>query len=210
MYVNVSGLNSAASMAEFADRYGLTLGNFYYARDYSEITGRSAAEALKKKEDRNLFLFDLNRSIDAWNEADLFYYVLDGKLLGYGKPIEGLEERQVNIWDYEYHYTMEVTENTAEAEMIDGFLFLHENGYFQSPQFQLPVGDYELIIEGENLLDCVPTIISSEKSRIIEQEMQKITGEVSCKNTGSVCIEIENPSDHDMVLYQLRIIPREE
>lgn len=128
VYVNVSGLSSMAPMAEFADRYGLTLGNFYYARDYSEITGRSAAEALKKKEDRNLFLFDLNRSIDAWNEADLFYYVLDGKLLGYGKPIEGLKERQVNIWDYEYHYTMEVTENTAEAEMINGFLFLHENG----------------------------------------------------------------------------------
>jgi hypothetical protein len=204
VYVNVSGLQSCASMAVFADTYDLTLGKFYFARDYEAVTGETAVRALEEKDSRDLFLFDMGRVIDAWNEPDLYYYCMDHKLIGYSRPIEGLEEAILDVWEQEYVYACEVTPASAGAEMIDGFLFIHGGGRMVSQEFTLPEGMYRFTVEGENMKDGRVLVSCGD---VESHEMQTITGTIRCEQAQQVTITMENPSDHDMVLYQIRLQP---
>lgn len=204
VYVNVSGLDSCASMAEYADNHNMTLGRFYYARDYNEVIEKSTEQALANKSTEDIFLFNSSRMIDAWNEPDLYYYEMDGKIIGYCKLIEGLEEKRICERDYEYIYAYEITEGSRREEIIDEFLFLHAGGMAVSPVFQLPRGTYRFTVEGENMKDADILISDGE---IEGQEMQVISGTVSYCNTGEFKICIKNNSDHDMVLYDIRLQP---
>lgn len=202
VYVNTSGLRSCASMAEFADRYDMTLGKFYYARDYETVIAETTAQALAEKKDSDLFLFDRERVIDAWNEPELYYYMLDDRLLGYVQPLAGLEAAQVDVFSFEYVYPYEaiLESESAGEEMIDGFLFLHGAGNDISPVFSLPEGTYRFSLEGENLADAEITLSAGTVS---ERGMQTVTGMITCVEPQDFRIRVDNPSDHDMVLYRI-------
>lgn len=202
VYVNSSGLASCASMAEYADKYNLTLGKFYYARNYDDVIQRSAEQALKDKRKEDIFLFNMDRIIDAWNEPELFYYALDGKLLGYCEPIRELEDKAVDAGTHEYTYVCETTQESVNTEMIDEFLFLHAGGKAAFSDFSLPSGTYYFTVEGENLEEA--KIVLSEGS-IYEHGMQTISGTMICRDTITWKIDIENCSNHDMVLYRIKI-----
>lgn len=204
VYINASGLQSCASMAVFADTYDLTLGKFYYARDYETVIRETAVRALEEKDSRDVFLFDRGRVIDAWNEPDLHYYCMDDKLIGYSQPIAGLEDAGFNVWEQEYVYACEVTPASAGTELIDGFLFLHGGGRFVSPEFTLPEGTYRFTVEGENMKDG-SVLVSS--GTVESQEMQTISGTIHCAQAQQITITMENSSDHDMVFYQIRLQP---
>lgn len=201
VYINASGLRSCASMAEFADRYDKTLGKFYYARDYEAVIAETAAQALAEKKQSDIFLFDWEYVIDAWNEPQLYYYILDERILGYVQPIAELEAARVDMRTYEYVYLYEVTPDSVGEEMIDGFLFVHGGGTDVSRVFPLPTGAYRFTVEGENLADA--EVILSAGS-VSERGMQNITGMINCEGMQNFQIRVENPSDHDMVLYRIR------
>ncbi len=205
VYVNVSGLRSCASMAEFADSHHKTLGKFYYARDYEKTIERSVKEALREKRGTDIFLFDSGRMIDAWNEPDLYYYMLDGKLLAYREALSGLNDKKIDPREYEYSWEYENMEGSENTEMIDGFLFVHGGGMAVSETFPLPKGSYRFILEGENLMDAKLSL--SGKGQIREHGMQTVTGILEFSESGSFRVGLKNPSDHDMVLYRIRLRP---
>lgn len=207
VYVNVSGLSDCASMAEFANQYDKTLSRFYYARKYDSVIDRSMKESLHNKDKKDIFLFDQNRMIDAWNEPDLHYYILDDKLLGYCEEIAELKEKQVDVKEYSYSYLCNNLENAIHSEMIDGFLFIHAGGSYESPVFELPKGTYRFEIAGENMADCEVSAVIPDMNAfyITEKAMQTIEGNITCKEHQTIKLKINNPSDHDMVLYQIEM-----
>lgn len=146
----------------------------------------------------------MGRVIDAWNEPDLYYYCMDHKLIGYSQPIEGLEEAILDVWEQEYVYACEVTPASVKAEMIDGFLFIHGGGRMVSQEFTLPEGMYRFTVEGENMKDGRVLVSCGD---VESHEMQTITGTIRCGQAQQVTIIMENPSNHDMVLYQIRLQP---
>ena len=121
-------------------------------------------------------------------------------IVGYVRPIAGLEAAQADMRTYEYVYLYEVTPESSAEEMIDGFLFVHGGGTDVSPVFPLPEGNYCFTVEGENLADAEITLSAGTVS---ERDMQTVTGMITCAEPQDVRIRVDNPSDHDMVLYRI-------
>ena len=77
-------------ITDWALENGITMNDFYFARDISDLVSENLRKALQEKEDDSLFLFtkkDSGKCVD----SGLNCYPADGMILGYADEIEGFD-----------------------------------------------------------------------------------------------------------------------
>lgn len=162
--------NVGWSIANWAMDNKLTLNDFYFARDNSDVFIKSRVALIANPDASELFIIWPS---DVFETAamDLNYYRVDGLIVGSVNPIPGQttadpKDFQSNRYTFGNGYFV-------NGEEKDGVRYLNAGGISFGPYWALPKGTYQVVANGANLAQCL--VKSYSLSGSLLHEMSDIT-----------------------------------
>lgn len=147
------------SITDWAMQNEKTVNDFYFARSIDDKVSNSKADALGELSEDTLFIFKEDK-FENILDYDLYYYKIDGLIIGYSKKIIGYEEMLDRlIWNFGDNIALsknggQDTQNGRE---------LYSGGLSYGPYWRVPKGNYFITIEGEGLQEGVGVTIYSKR-----------------------------------------------
>lgn len=147
------------SITDWAMQNEKTVNDFYFARSIDDKVSNSKADALGELSEDTLFIFKEDKFKNIL-DYDLYYYKIDGLIIGYSKKIIGYEETLDRlIWNFGDNIALsknggQDTQNGRE---------LYSGGLSYGPYWRVPKGNYFITIEGEGLQEGVGVTIYSKR-----------------------------------------------
>lgn len=197
------------TFGDWAMTYDKTLNNFYFARTQETVT-ENTQEALMMLPEEDVFIFDSSSSNDLILGLDLYFYEMDGIIVGLAEPVEGYEaldtESLEQIWEFGDNFALSNGEDTEEGRVV------YPQGRSYGPFWTVPAGDYIVEINGENFNDELLIRLYTDQGTVeydynlIEQTDTGITIEFTLDETVlNFEVSIENDSEEDILLTKLEI-----
>ena len=139
------------SLANWAMDNKLTLNDFYFARDNSDVYTKSRVALIANPDASELFIMD-SACVLVPAAMDLNYYRVDGLIVGSVDPIPGQ-----TVADPKDFLSSRYTFGDgyfANGEEKDGVRYLHADGESFGPYWSLAKGTYQVVVNGTNLTQC--------------------------------------------------------
>lgn len=194
------------SIANWAMDNQLTLSDYYFARDNTQVFSENWNTLLANPNESELFLIQPDNAFET-AAIDLNYYLVDGLLVGTVEPLPG--QTTIDIEDYMTSRYTFGNLYLVNGEDRDGIRYLYANGESYGPFWSLPEGTYQVIVSGSNLTQCKARARSS-RIRYEISALSALDDQISFVVTveeSTYCFEvpIENRSDEEVALNFIEI-----
>ena len=139
------------SIANWAMDNGLTLNDFYFARDNAAVFSKNRDALVANPDATELFILGPTDTFET-AAIELYYYRVNGLIVGSVDPIPG--QTSVDLNDFSVNRYTFGDGFVIKGEEKDGVRYLYADGVSFGPFWALAKGTYEVVVNGTNLTQC--------------------------------------------------------
>ena len=191
------------SLSKWAMDNRLTLNDFYFARDNTVVFRKNWDAPLANPDASELIIMTPDNALET-TALDLFYYRVDGLIVGSFEPIPG--QASIDITGFSSSRYTFGDHCVIRGEDRAGARYLNAEGKSYGPYWSLPQGTYQLVVKGNNLSHCdvgacsFSGEIHHAVSALSVQDDQISFIVTVEENTFTFEVTVENESDEDVRL----------
>ena len=195
------------SLANWALSHGMTLSDYYFARDNTEIRTQNFTSSYEADDNTSLFIFGIPSYAAA--DYDLYYYYVDGLIVGTKEKIEGresLSREELLTSSVELDDVLTIMNGNIEGNERT----IYPEGVSFGPYWSITAGTYRIQVVGENLTDCEISAGSytkniSEKCTTVNDDQQVEFVVSFDENIDDFEISIQNIGQENVKITQILV-----
>ena len=200
--------NVGWSIANWALDHQITLNDFYFARSNKPLYYENLRAALASPKRTELFVFSSDNLLTA-SQYDLNFYQADGLIFGTVEPLDGFARVDQHVFsENKYNFGDDCVDNGSDS---NGKRCLYRDGFSYGPFWEVPKGNYQVEVSGENL--TAASIYACSKYGTLQHEMSDYIAEDDRvvfttyldEDSSNFEIYIRNQSDAEVWLYSIQV-----